>query len=95
MAKSYPKVLLGPVPIDTQKQVPPRLSTIDSHHKNAIPGRFIMRVSVRPGDEGRVLDCDGVQLAGPHADEGVPGRLWQLLGNLEPSPVFLPRHKTS
>jgi hypothetical protein len=66
-----------------------RLSAIDGHHKNAFPGRFVVRVSVLPGGEDPVLDSYSVQLTGAHANEGVPGCFWRRLSNLEAVPGFL------
>ncbi len=60
----------GPCSIETQKQVPPASPQLTATMKALLAPRPVMRVDMGAAEEDAVLDGDGVQLAGAHADEG-------------------------
>ena len=98
-ARSKPARARGPVPIETQKQVPPGsvqlTATIEriGSTRNAYLGS-----GYAPSPKTRSCDLDGSQIACPDTDEGVAlrrGSIRVRSSTVNPSLDLVPRHSSS
>ena len=86
----------GPVPMETQKQVPPGSEQVDRDDEGLGAPVRVAAVLVDPAHEDGVVDAEGAQVARPDADQCVRRVLGRLLGRFDselvPSPLAAPEH---